>query len=156
MLAPRHPDRSAAIQTQIENLGLSCAVRSKAQAIEADTDVYLADTLGELPAFMAHASVVVMGGSFDSTGGHNLVEPASLGRAIVTGPSDSNIAEDIVMLGQGQGVLQVEDMAACWREIESLLNDPARAEAIGREAQARLARQPDIVQHYLAAIESYL
>ena len=156
VLAPRHPDRSASIETQVENLGLACAVRSKAQAIEVDTEVYLADTLGELPSFMAHASVVVMGGSFDGTGGHNLVEPASLGRAIITGPSDSNIAEDIAMLGNGQGVLQVEDMAACWREIERLLLEPATAEALGREAQARLARQPDIVQRYLAAITPYL
>lgn len=156
VLAPRHPDRSASIQTQIESLGLACAVRSKAQAIEADTEVYLADTLGELPSFLAHASVVVMGGSFDDTGGHNLVEPASLGRAIITGPADSNIVEDIAMLGPGQGVLQVEDMAACWREIGRLLGEPAAAEALGREAQARLAQQPDIVQRYMAEITPYL
>jgi len=156
VLAPRHPDRSAAIQTQIEALGLSCAVRSKAQSIGSDTEVYLADTLGELPSFLAHASVVVMGGSFDDTGGHNLIEPASLGRAIITGPSDSNITEDIEMLGRGSGVLQVGEMATCWREISALLRDPARAAALGREAQARLARQPDSVQRYMAEITPFL
>jgi 3-deoxy-D-manno-octulosonic-acid transferase len=122
VVAPRHPDRSAAIQSQIERLGMRYAVRSKAQPIAPDTEVYLADTLGELKSFLAHAGVVVMGGSFDNTGGHNLIEPASLGCAIVTGPSDGNIAEDIEMLGDG--VVQVEDMGACWREITRLLEQP--------------------------------
>ncbi|UCH39110.1 MAG: hypothetical protein JSU67_13195 [Gammaproteobacteria bacterium] len=156
VLAPRHPDRSAAIQTQIETLGLSYAVRSKAQPVEAGTEVYLADTLGELKSLLAYARVVVMGGSFDRSGGHNLIEPASLGRAIITGPSDNNIVEDIEMLQHGKGVLQVGDMAACWREIKRLLEQPQEAEALGREAQARLAQQPDIVQQYLTEITPYL
>lgn len=156
VLAPRHPERSAEIQRQVGELGLALAVRSKQQPIGARTEVYLADTLGELQAFMAHARLVVMGGSFDATGGHNLIEPASLGRAIITGPADSNIAEDIALLGRGEGVLQVEDMAACWREIERLLRDPEAAEALGREARARIERQPDVVASYLAEIIPYL
>jgi 3-deoxy-D-manno-octulosonic-acid transferase len=156
VLAPRHPERSTEIQAQIERLGMSCSVRSKAESITQETEVYLADTLGELKSLMAHAQVVIMGGSFDSTGGHNLMEPASLGRAIITGPSDSNIAEDIKMLGPGQGVLQVENMAGCWDAIVELLDHPERADALGREAQSRLAQQPDIIQQYLAAISAHL
>jgi 3-deoxy-D-manno-octulosonic-acid transferase len=156
VLAPRHPERGAAIEIQLENLGLRFAVRSKAQAIGDDTEVYLADTLGELRSLLAYARIVIMGGSFNTTGGHNLIEPANLGCAIITGPSDSNIVEDIDMLGAGSGVLQVENMAACWREITRLLENPEQAEALGREAQSRLAQQPNIVQDYLAAIKPYL
>ena len=97
-----------------------------------------------------------MGGSFDTTGGHNLIEPANLGRAIITGPSDSNIAEDIKMLGPGQGVLQVADMAGCWAAIVELLDHPERVEELGREAQSRLTQQPDMIQQYLAAISAQL
>ena len=156
VLAPRHPDRSAAIQVQIEHLGMNYSVRSKAQTIDQDTEVYLADTLGELKSLMAYAGVVVMGGSFDSTGGHNLIEPAALGCAIITGPSDSNIAEDINMLGIDRGILQVDSMEACWQAITRLLNQPQAAEALGREAQSRLAQEPDIVQQYLAQIKPWL
>jgi 3-deoxy-D-manno-octulosonic-acid transferase len=156
VLAPRHPERGAAIEIQLEKLGLRFAVRSKAQAIGDDTEVYLADTLGELGSLLAYARIVIMGGSFNTTGGHNLIEPANLGCAIITGPSDSNIVEDIDMLGAGSGVLQVENMAACWREITRLLENPEQAEALGREAQSRLAQQPNIVQDYLAAIKPYL
>ena len=140
----------------VGNLGLACAVRSKAQPITADTEVYLADTLGELKSFLAHARVVIMGGSFNRTGGHNLIEPASLGCAIITGPSDDNIAEDIALLGPGKGILQVEDWDACWHEIGRLIEQPESAEALGREARTRIARQPDIVQQYLAEITPYL
>ena len=156
VIAPRHPDRSASIQAQIEDLGMRYSVRSKAQVVDQQTEVYLADTLSELNSLMAFARVVVMGGSFDSTGGHNLIEPASLGSAIITGPSDSNIIEDIAMLGAGDGVLQVEDIDACWSTIHELLDHPDRAQALGQEAHSRLARQPDVIESYLDAISPRL
>ncbi len=156
VIAPRHPGRSASVQTQIEDLGMRYSVRSKAQAVDQQTEVYLADTLGELSSLMAFARVVIMGGSFDSTGGHNLIEPASLGSAIITGPSDSNIVEDIAMLGNGDGVLQVENMDACWSAIRNLLDHPERAQALGQEARSRLARQPDVIESYLGAISARL
>ncbi len=65
-------------------------------------------------------------------------------------------AEDIRLLGTGSGVLQVEDMGECWKTIAELLQNPEQAQALGREAQAKLARQPDIIQQYLSAIEPYL
>ena len=156
VLAPRHPDRSAGIQAQMKQLDIKYSVRSKGQAIEQDTEVYLADTLGELKSLMAHARIVIMGGSFDSTGGHNLIEPAALGCAIITGPSDSNIAEDIKMLGVGQGLLQVENMTECWQAVIHLLNQPQTAEALGEEAQTRLSAQPDIIQRYMTLIKPWL
>jgi 3-deoxy-D-manno-octulosonic-acid transferase len=63
VIAPRHPTRSKEIQKQLSQLGLNYAVRSLSQTITEQTEVYLADTLGELKAFMAHALIVVMGGS---------------------------------------------------------------------------------------------
>jgi 3-deoxy-D-manno-octulosonic-acid transferase len=156
VIAPRHPARSKAIQAEIDGLGLRYAVRSQSQPVTAETEVYLADTLGELSQLMTHAEVVIMGGSFDDTGGHNLIEPASLGCAIISGPSDSNVAADIKMLGAGQGIIQVDDIVACWSAIMDLLEQPERARALAKEAQDRLARQPDILQVYLDAIAPHL
>jgi 3-deoxy-D-manno-octulosonic-acid transferase len=156
VIAPRHPQRSAKIQAQIAELGMRYSVRSLGQTVGADTEVYLADTLGELTALMAHARIVVMGGSFDDTGGHNLIEPASLGCAIITGPSDSNIRDDIEMLGVGQAMLQVATVDACWHAIQALLDDPERVRALRSEAQSRLAHQPEVPQAYLDALTPYL
>lgn len=156
VIAPRHPPRSNSIQTELDTLGLSYAVRSLAQPVTDDTDVYLADTLGEMQALMAHARAVIMGGSFNDTGGHNLIEPASLGCAIITGPSDSNIRHDIEMLGNEMGMIQVDSVDACWAAVTALVEQPERAAALGKEARARLAQQPDIQQAYLDAINARL
>ncbi len=154
VIAPRHPERGAVIERELAALGLRIALRSRGDPLEADTDVYVADTLGELESLMAFARVVVMGGSFDQTGGHNLIEPARLGCATITGPSDANIRDDIRLLGDG--VIQVGDLAQCWRVVGELLADPEHAAALGSIAQTRLAAQPDVLARYLELIEPWL
>jgi len=154
VIAPRHPKRSESIQKELSNAGIQFAVRSLSQPVKAQTQVYLADTLGELKAFMAHASLVIMGGSFDQTGGHNLIEPASLGCAIITGPSDSNIINDIQLLGDA--IIQVKDMAACWKQVGILLADPTQATVLGQKALEVIKGESDVLENYLTEIKPYL
>ena len=154
VIAPRHPARGRTIQQQLSQLGLNHATRSQSQPIDAQTQVYLADTLGELKALMAHARIVIMGGSFDNTGGHNLIEPAALARAIITGPSDDNIREDIKLLGDA--IIQVPDVEACWQSVEDLLSNPEQATALGLQAREAVAKQSHILDNYLAEIKPYL
>jgi 3-deoxy-D-manno-octulosonic-acid transferase len=156
VIAPRHPKRTDDIQQQLTQLGIKYAVRSLSQPIARDTEVYLADTLGELKQFMAHTQVVIMGGSFDQTGGHNLIEPANLGCAIITGPSDSNIMQDIELLGQEQGVLQVDNMASCWEKVDDLIRHPAKAEVLRDNAKEAVLKQSNIGKAYLTEIAPYL
>jgi len=156
VIAPRHPTRSKVIQQQLSQLGLNYAIRSLSQAITAQTEVYLADTLGELKALMAHARVVVMGGSFDQSGGHNIIEPAALACAIITGPSDSNIREDIALLGDGVGIFQVRDMAECWEKITLLLDNLDQSKALGEQALQAVRNQAEILDRYLTEIKFYL
>ena len=156
VISPRHPKRKNDIQQQLNRLGIKYAVRSLSQPITSDTEVYLADTLGELRQFMAHTQIVVMGGSFDQTGGHNLMEPAHLGCVIITGPSDSNIQQDIELLGREQGVLQVDNMTNCWDKIDDLIRNPTKAETLGCSAKETMLRQSNIGKTYLAEISPYL
>ena len=156
VIAPRHPTRSKAIQRELARLGVNYSVRSQAQAISPRTEVYLADTLGELKALMGHPRVVIMGGSFDQTGGHNLIEPATLACPIITGPSDSNIRNEIELLGDGIGIIQVSNMSECWQKIIALLKDPDQAVALGNRARQAIGKAPDILEAYLAEIRPYL
>ncbi|MCP4186967.1 MAG: hypothetical protein GY763_05115 [Gammaproteobacteria bacterium] len=154
VIAPRHPKRSEIIQKQLADLGVEYAVRSQSQPVNGHTRVYLADTLGELKSFMAYADIVIMGGSFDQTGGHNIIEPAKLGCAIITGPSDSNISGDIEQLADG--IIQVEDMPTCWRKIEYLLANPEKAKILGDSARKSTQQQTHVLDAYLAEIRPYL
>ena len=154
VVAPRHPTRSLSIQQQLTDLGINFAVRNEEQTITDETQVYLADTLGELKAFMAHSEIVIMGGSFDQTGGHNLIEPANLGCAIITGPSDSNIRQDIHTLSDG--IIQVTDMPACWRQIEYLLANPEQMQKLSDKARKSMQQSDNILERYLAEIKPYL
>lgn len=89
ILAPRHPMRAAEIRAELE--GLRVAQRSQGETIDAETQVYLADTLGELGTLFQISNLVIMGGSFMSgIGGHNPLEPARLGKCVLTGPDIAN------------------------------------------------------------------
>ena len=156
VIAPRHPTRSKALQQQLSRLGINYSTRSLSQSINPQTEVYLADTLGELKALMAHALIVIMGGSFDQTGGHNILEPAALGCAIITGPSDANIREDIELMGKGSGIIQVTDITACWQNIEYLLENPNQARELGIQAHRAVSQRAGILEDYLNEIKPYL
>lgn len=91
VIVPRHPPRGGDIVLLTEAAGLATRRRSVGQLPDATTDVYVADTLGELGAFFQLANVVLMAGTFvDGIGGHNLIEPARLGAAVISGPHFSN------------------------------------------------------------------
>jgi len=86
IIVPRHAVRGADVATLIESAGLSYARRSKGHLLTPTTDIYLADTMGELGLFYRLASLVVIGGSFVPVGGHNPIEPAQIGAVIIFGP----------------------------------------------------------------------
>ena len=93
ILVPRHPDRSAAIAAALTRDGYRFALRSQGREPDRDTDLYVADTLGEMGLFLRLADVVVMGGSFSAAlekppvGGHNPLEPARLGKPASPAPT---------------------------------------------------------------------
>lgn len=153
VIAPRHPERRETVLREIRAVTERVAVRSQAEPVTADTEVYLADTLGELPGFMAHADLVVMGGSLVPKGGHNLVEPAALGRAVVVGPHMENFAEEARMLVAGGGAVQVADEEELAEPLAALLADPAERERIGGAGARLVAEQAAVLDRYLEAVD---
>lgn len=90
LLAPRHPRRAAEIRAMIEKAGLSCAQRSLDEQVTAETQVYLVDTMGEMPKWYRAAAATFVAGSFAAKGGHTPFEPAAYETAIIHGPDTSN------------------------------------------------------------------
>lgn len=134
--APRHPERFARVVEQAQAAGWETATRRHDTWPGAETGVFVVDTLGELMAFYACAEVAFVGGSLQAIGGHNLLEPAAVGTAMVTGPHLHNFAEISKRLKEVDALLVRIDADAIRADIERLLCDEAlrmRMAAAGRE-----------------------
>lgn len=155
VIAPRHPQRAPQILTQLSTLGVRIAVRSRGQAITADTDIYLADTLGELTALIHSAQLVFVGGSLVPLGGHNVLEPARAGKAVLFGPYVDNFREETRWLLQHEAAVQVRDEADLAARLNELLADPHRAHALGERARAAMQPFDDIADRYVENISPF-
>lgn len=126
IIAPRHARRGAAVRRLLEQRGLTVAQRSLGEPIEETTDVYLADTMGELGLWYRLAPLAFVGGSLVPHGGQNPIEAARLGCAVVTGWQMMNFLETVERL-QAAGAIQLVDntdrLAAV---VGGLLADPSR------------------------------
>jgi len=135
IVAPRHPDRGPEIAA-----ALSATRRAAGEAPTGP--IHVADTLGELGLFFRLADVVVMGGGFvPGVGGHNPLEPARIGRPILTGPHVHNAAELYADLFAEAAAIEAADRAALARHIRGLLDNTAIARRMGEAAQGYAARQ---------------
>ena len=149
ILAPRHPDRGPEIADM-----LGASLRSRGQAL---TTVHVADTLGELGLFMRLADVVVMGGSFvPGIGGHNPMEPARLGRPILTGRYAFNAQDVYADMFATVCAIEARDGPALSRHVRGLLDNPAIARRMGEAALAFAARQGAALDQALAHLDPLL
>lgn len=158
ILAPRHPQRFAEVVELGRAEGWTLAQRSDDD--RRACEVYVADTLGELPSLMAAADVVFVGGSLGTSasafGGHNLIEPAACGKPSLFGPHLRNFAElrgQVVAAGAGLTVHDALDLAA---QLSALLADAERRQAMGRAGRALVAEHRGATARTLALIEAYL
>jgi 3-deoxy-D-manno-octulosonic-acid transferase len=156
IIAPRHPDRGPGILDIAIAANLKVRLRSRGELPDADTDVYIADTMGELGLLYRVAPIVFVGGSLAAHGGQNPIEPAKLGAAILHGPNVWNFAEIYAALDAGHGAEQVGDVGKLTVRMGALLKDrDARRAAVeaGRETVNLLGGALDKT---LAALEPYL
>ncbi|MCP5367020.1 MAG: 3-deoxy-D-manno-octulosonic acid transferase [Hyphomicrobiales bacterium] len=156
MVVPRHPDRGAAVAADLRRQGLAVARRGGGEAPAADTDVLLADTLGELGLFYRLGGVAFVGKSLLAEGGQNPLEPAQLGCAVLYGPHMGNFTDTVAGLEAAGAAQAVADEAALAAAVDRLLADPAerarRAAAGAAFATARSAVLDDV----MAALEPFL
>lgn len=128
ILAPRHPERAPDIDKLLKTQGFPHATRSRNQTITGQTQVYLADTLGEMGLFFSLAPLVFMGASFSRQGGHNPFEPAQLGAAILHGPNVKNFQNDYTRLDQIGAALPVADARALGHAVTALTGSDSLAQ----------------------------
>jgi len=155
IIAPRHPVRGDEIARGFA--GQRLARRSAGEPITAQTAIYLADTLGEIGLLLRLADVAVVGGSFGhDIGGHNPLEPARLGVAVVTGPDVANFADIYAEMLAAGAALQAHDEAGLTAVLAGLLEDDGRRAGLSEAALAFATRQADQLDDALAAIAPLL
>jgi len=155
VIVPRHPYRTAKIMEQLDKLSNNICVRSRADNIDDDTEIYLADTLGELMEFMAFAKFVIMGGSLVPVGGHNILEPAMLGKAIIFGPHMENFVDESQQFLANQAALQFKDDNELRNTLTYLLSSPDIVDELGDNAQKLVSKNTDILDRYINAITEF-
>ena len=121
--APRHPERFRAVVDHAHAAGWQVATRKLTRWPGAGDGVFVVDTLGELMNFYACSEVAFVGGSLQDIGGHNLLEPAAVGTAIVTGPNLHNFAEIARKLDEAGALRIGADADAVADALEQLLGD---------------------------------
>lgn len=156
LLAPRHPGRAAAVRRELEGLGLAVAQRSLGEQIEDETDVYLADTIGELGLLYRLSDVVFVGGSLVAHGGQNLLEPAKLARAVLTGPHTANFARMAFEMGEAGALRTVGGPAALTAAVADLLQDAAARRALAEQAERYAEGQAGVLDRVMEMLRPLL
>ncbi|MBT3359591.1 MAG: 3-deoxy-D-manno-octulosonic acid transferase [Rhodospirillales bacterium] len=135
IIVPRHPHRGSAIAQDLRDTGLQVALRSAGGEIGPDTDVYVADTIGELGIFYSLAEIAFIGKSLVPMGGQNPLEAACLERAVVFGPHMTNFREVSLSLIEAGAADEAPDQATLAETLLRLFRDDTLRRVRGRAGQ---------------------
>jgi 3-deoxy-D-manno-octulosonic-acid transferase len=152
IIVPRHPNRGDAIEALVHSRGLALARRSRDERPDGSTQVYLADTLGEMGLFYSLARQSFIAGSFAPVGGHNPLEAAHFDTAILLGPDRRNNASAAEALVEADAAIEVADPAALPQALAGLLADPGRRDALARNARGVVARHEGVLDAVLVRL----
>jgi 3-deoxy-D-manno-octulosonic-acid transferase len=156
IIAPRHPKRGDAIEQRLVAEGWRVARRGRGEPIDPDTDIYLADTMGELGLFYSLAGIAFVGGSLLPKGGHNPFEAARLGCAVLHGPDMSNctgMAAALAAVGASESVTGPGELA---RAVSVLLADHRLRAARGAAGVTAAAAGEGVLDAVLARLGPWL
>jgi 3-deoxy-D-manno-octulosonic-acid transferase len=153
IIVPRHPERFQMVVSMLERDGMAFVTRSSGKRCAPTTQVFLGDSMGELMLFYAAADTAFVGGSLVPVGGHNLLEPASLGLPVLTGPFTFNapdIADLLIEDGSTQVVNNSEEIAD---RVIALLGDPEERQLRGGEGRHVIENNRGALERLLDLID---
>lgn len=157
IVVPRHPERFDQVALEIEQLGLAYQRRSLKQTITPNTQVYLADTMGELWLWCALSDVVYVGGSLNEPGGgHNILEPIALNMPTILGKNYFNFQTIVDEFLAVKGIVVVQDAEQASRTMLSILNGESEKNELIQNARQVFAQNKGSVDRHLALIHQFL
>jgi len=141
VIVPRHAERGGEVASDLATTGLRVARRSVGDDAGGGADILLADTTGEMLAFINASDIVVMGKSFAGHDeGHNVIEPAALGKPVVTGRVARNFRQVLEIMTRENAVMAVDGGVGLEESLNELLDDPEKRVALGERAKTAVEK----------------
>lgn len=156
IIVPRHSHRGDAIADDLRKLELNVAQRSKGDNITDDTNIYLADTMGELGIFYRIASIVFVGGSLVPHGGQNPLEPARLDCAIILGPHMENFPAITADFIRNDACIRVQNKAELQETLEDILHHHEVQENLAEAAAETVKIEGGAVERIISELQPVL
>ena len=157
IVVPRHPERFDEVYKICQSLNLNTQRRSLKQPIQIDTQVFLADSMGEMWLWYALSQACFVGGSLNEPGGgHNILEPMVLNIPTVIGPRYFNFQSIVDEFVAAQGILIGENAAQVAQQLLSCLDDPLQTQQQVAHAQQVLQRNKGSLQKHIQLLDHYL
>jgi 3-deoxy-D-manno-octulosonic-acid transferase len=155
VIIPRHPERFIRVEKLIQNANLNLVKRSNDKTAK-DADILLGDSMGEMMSYFELSDIVFMGGSLNETGGHNMLEPAALSKAIIFGKNVFNFAEISKDLLKNKASIQVQNADELFENIIQLLDNPQQLKALGANAKTYFDAQQGAVKKLVKLIKTVI
>lgn len=159
IIVPRHPERRATIEKTCKIMGLNTTLRGETKILPNDnTEIYVADTLGELGLFYRLSPISMIGRSFshDGGGGHNPIEAGQLDCAVLTGPHVQYQKEIFDDMSDANAIIQIMAEEELLKALETLLNDQAALQTAAQSALEYTKSKETIVDGVINKIQSVL
>jgi 3-deoxy-D-manno-octulosonic-acid transferase len=155
ILVPRHVDRCKDVEKLLINDNLIYSKKSANQAITAETNVLLGDTMGEMYLYIAMADITFVGGSFVPVGGHNMLEPAALGLPVITGEYLHNFADISSKMLQINAMSKVKNSHQLAEVVCKWLGNPELAISIGQNGKQFVAENKGSIARLINKMEYF-
>ncbi len=156
IIVPRHPERGSGLAATLGGLGLRTQLRTRSSMPDSDTEIYIADTIGELGTFYSISPVSLVGGSLVEHGGQNPIEAVRLGSCVLTGPFVHNFRDAYAALFREGGAVEVRSSDDIARQVTLLLKDQQAAERMRHGADVALQSLGGSLAKTLGAIQPLL
>ena len=154
VIAPRHMERCREVEDLIREFEVEYALLSKKDDLT-DCRVLLVDSLGKLNAFYKSATVAYVGGAFNPRfGGHNILEPAALGKPVLFGKFMNNFEEEAKLLKQSEGGLQLQDIEELYDVLKRLLKNPDERQKLSQSAEKTVKANSGALRRNIELIRS--
>jgi len=155
VIVPRHPERLGDILSDIPLSGINIAIRSKNEKVRNSTQLYIADTIGELESLIEYCEFTLFGGSFVDVGGHSFMEAAAKGKTIIVGPYMYNFIEETEEFLKNNALIMCQKPAMLKNIFEKLFRSKSKREVFEKNAKKIVQEKSLIINDYLKLIDTH-